>query len=121
MIKRLSLVISIVAILGMVMTACGPAASTYTGTLEREDLQLQRSFAGGRGGGFAPGAAPAPPAGAIVPLGQAAGSAPPAVGPPPDGADPSSAGFIAAQTGGGGGGRRGMQAAGPMVLRKAAK
>jgi branched-chain amino acid transport system substrate-binding protein len=32
MIKRLSLVISIVAILGMVMTACGPAASTYTCT-----------------------------------------------------------------------------------------
>jgi beta-galactosidase len=95
--------------------------TTYTGTVERDQLQLQRSFAGGRGGGFGAGGAPAPPAGAIVALGQAAGSAPPALGPPPDGSDPSNAAFIAAQTGGAGGGRRGQQAAGPMVLRKAAK
>jgi beta-galactosidase len=95
--------------------------TTYTGTVERDQLQLQRSFTGGRGGGFGPGGAPAPPAGAIAPLGQAAGTAPPAVGPPPDGSDPSNAAFIAAQTGGAAGGRRGQQAAGPMVLRKAAK
>ena len=99
--------------------------TTYTGTVAGAELQLQRTFAGGRGGGgFGPGGAPAPPAGAIVPLGQAAGSAPPALGPPPDGSDPSNAAFIAAQTGGAvgaGGGRRGQQAAGPMVLRKAAK
>jgi beta-galactosidase len=98
--------------------------TTYTGTVAGAELQLQRTFAGGRGGGgFGPGGAPAPPAGAIVPLGQAAGSAPPALGPPPDGSDPSNAAFIAAQTGGAvgaGGGRRGQQA-GPMVLRKAAK
>ena len=94
-------------------------ATTYNGTVERGELQLQRTFAGGRGGGFGGGAAPTPPAGAIVPLGQSAGSAPPALGPPPDGSDPSSAAFIAAQTGGvGGGGRRGQQS-GPLVLRKA--
>ena len=84
--------------------------TTYTGTVERGELQLQRTFAGGRGGGFGPGGPPTPPAGAIVPLGQS--SAPPAVGPPPDGSDPSSGAFV------GGGGRRGQQA-GPLVLRKA--
>src|ERR1035438_6523704 len=49
--------------------------TTYTGTVAGAELQLQRTFAGGRGGGFGPGAAPAPPAGAIVPLGQAAWTA----------------------------------------------
>jgi beta-galactosidase len=87
--------------------------TTYSGTVERGELQLQRTFAGGRGGGFGPGGPPTPPAGAIVPLGQSAGSAPPAVGPPPDGSDPSSAAFV-----NGGGGRRGQQA-GPLVLRRA--
>jgi beta-galactosidase len=86
--------------------------TTYSGTVERGELQLQRTFAGGRGGGFGPGGPPTPPAGAIVPLGQSAGSAPPAVGPPPDGSDPSSAAFV-----NGGGVRRGQQA-GPLVLRK---
>jgi beta-galactosidase len=95
--------------------------TTYTGTVEREELRVERSFAGGRGGGFGPGGAPTPPAGAIVPLGQAAGGAPPALGPPPDGSDPSNANTIAVLTGGApGGGRRGQQT-GPMVLRKAAK
>ena len=86
--------------------------TTYNGTVERGELQLQRTFAGGRGGGFGPGGAVAPPAGAIVALGQSAGSTPPAVGPPPDGSDPSSGAFV------GGGGRRGQQA-GPLILRKA--
>ena len=50
--------------------------TTYSGTVERGELQLQRTFAGGRGGGFGPGGAPTPPAGAIVPLGQSAQRAP---------------------------------------------
>ncbi len=32
MFKRLSIVISAIAVLGMILTACGPAASTYTCT-----------------------------------------------------------------------------------------
>ena len=58
-------------------------ATTYNGTVERGELQLQRTFAGGRGGGFGGGAAPTPPAGAIVPLGNPRAARPPRWGLPP--------------------------------------
>jgi beta-galactosidase len=67
---------------------------TYTGQLNADQLELQRSGDfGGRGG---PGAAPGGPR--------------PAIGPPPDGSDPSF----------GPGGRR-AQSPGPLILRRASR
>ena len=76
--------------------------TTYTGTVNEDRIELQRSGGfggrGGRGGAGMPGA----PAGEAGPR--------PVIGPPPDGTDPSfGAGF-------GGGGRGGGQA--PLVLRR---
>ncbi len=71
---------------------------TYSGTLDGDQLRLQRAGGfGGRGGAGAPGRQAAPE------------GKRPAIGPPPDGTDPS--------RGVGGGGRMG-QPPGPLVLRR---
>jgi beta-galactosidase len=73
-------------------------AVTYSGTVNGDRIELQRTGGpagrGGRGGGGAADTGPRP-----------------AIGPPPDGSDPSFAG--------GGGGRRGQQAPPAIVLRRA--
>jgi beta-galactosidase len=81
--------------------------ATYTGTVNGDRIDLQRSGGpggrGGRGGSGTPGA-PAADAGPR-----------PAIGPPPAGTDPSfGAGF-------GGGGRGGGQAPQPLILRRVAR
>jgi beta-galactosidase len=69
--------------------------TTYTGTIEGDQIALRRSGgAGGRGGGRGPAAVESGPR--------------PAIGPPPDGTDPSF-----------GGGGRGGQAPAPIVLKRA--
>ncbi|MCX6630259.1 MAG: hypothetical protein NTW28_21790, partial [Candidatus Solibacter sp.] len=78
--------------------------TTYTGTVNGDRIELQRSGGlGGRGGRGGPGTPGAP----------AADAGPrPAIGPPPAGTDPSfGAGF-------GGGGRGGGQAPQPLILRR---
>ena len=74
-------------------------ATTYTGTINGDRIELRRTGGPGRGGRGGRGAPPAPETGPR-----------PAIGPPPPGSDPS--------FGGGGRGRGGAQAPAPIVLRR---
>ena len=76
--------------------------TTYAGTVEREELQLQRSFAGGRGRRIRSRRSACSARRSDCSTGASRGHAPPAVGPPAD--DLRARGFWGGGWGGGGGG-----------------